>query len=66
MGVPQGDTEVLVMTEKRGGERERERGAMKDAVRQAEGQRDRERVEDWEKNHQLWKMKMKRQCGRAL
>lgn len=39
---------------------------MKDAVRQAEGQRDTERVEDWEKNHQLWKTKMKRRCGRAL
>lgn len=47
VGVSQGDTKVLVMTEERRGKRERD--VMKDAVRQAEGQR-RERVEDWEKN----------------
>lgn len=50
MGVSQGDTEVLVMTEERVGGGERERDAMKDAVRQAEGQREKERVEGWEKN----------------
>lgn len=45
MGESQGDAKVLVMTGERG---ERERDAMKDTVRQAEGQR--ERVEGWEKN----------------
>lgn len=42
MGESQEDTEVLVMTEEGGGG-ERERDAMKDVVRQAKGQGDRQR-----------------------
>lgn len=68
VGVSQGDTEVLVMTEERvgGGVKEKETRWRTQYGRL----RDRERRREWKAgrkiHQQLWRMKMRRQCGRAL